>query len=187
MIVLVFGLPALVVWALGLEGDARFIVYVVGAFGLLVTFVIGALAFALSRTRTLDPAFAAIGLVGRSPVPNVRHYTGTRGGRGVFGTYVRRGGVLEHGVAHTTGATAAFTRQETVGQAREMIGTTPPHGSSTSPRCFTYQAASSFGSPLALKKTPPMPVTFAMPATVPQTALDESARFARTRPSLIPG
>src|SRR5262249_39908465 len=42
----------------------------------------------------------------------------------------------------------------------------PPQTSSTSPRCFAYQAASSLWSPLDLMNTPPMPVTFAMPPSL---------------------
>src|SRR4026207_235587 len=38
----------------------------------------------------------------------------------------------------------------------------PPKDSSANPRCFSYHAASALGSPVLLKKTPPIPVTFAI-------------------------
>src|SRR3954463_16279070 len=38
----------------------------------------------------------------------------------------------------------------------------PPKSSSGMPRCFEYHAASSALSDVLLKKTPPIPVTFAM-------------------------
>src|SRR5688572_10000603 len=41
----------------------------------------------------------------------------------------------------------------------------PPQSSSGIPRCFRYHAASAALSPLLLKKTPPIPVTFAIRAS----------------------
>ncbi len=123
--VVVFGLPALLVMVLGLEGEARFITYLVSTLVLLFGFAVGAIAFAISRTGALDPGFDAIGMKGRSVIPNIRHYSGQRGGRAAFGTYARRGGVLDLAIAQTTGATAAFTRQQTVGRVRELIGLSP--------------------------------------------------------------
>jgi hypothetical protein len=38
----------------------------------------------------------------------------------------------------------------------------PPQSSSAIPRCFLYHAASAALSPVLLKKTPPIPVTFAI-------------------------
>src|SRR5437868_9607933 len=40
----------------------------------------------------------------------------------------------------------------------------PPKSSSAIPRCFLYHCASAALSPLLLKNTPPMPVTFAIVA-----------------------
>src|SRR6478752_4090868 len=42
----------------------------------------------------------------------------------------------------------------------------PPKSSSAMPKCFRYHAASAALSPLVLKKTPPIPVTFAILALV---------------------
>src|SRR5262245_429224 len=38
----------------------------------------------------------------------------------------------------------------------------PPQSSRVNPRCCLYHAASALWSPLVLKKTPPIPVTFAI-------------------------
>lgn len=121
----VFGLPALAIWALPLEGEARLIVYLGGVLLLLFSFAAAAIAFAMFRTGALDPGFTAIGMTGRSVIPNIRNYTGQHGGRVTFGTYARRGGLLELGIEQATGATAAFTRQQTVGRVRELIGLSP--------------------------------------------------------------
>src|SRR5450631_1546877 len=44
------------------------------------------------------------------------------------------------------------------------LRTAPPKSSSCMPKCFRYHAASAALSPLLLKKTPPIPVTFAIVA-----------------------
>src|SRR4029077_4653980 len=44
----------------------------------------------------------------------------------------------------------------------------PPKSSSARPRCFRYHAASAALLPLLLKKTPPIPVIFAIVAPLPQ-------------------
>ncbi|MBN8609121.1 MAG: hypothetical protein J0L92_00940 [Deltaproteobacteria bacterium] len=125
VLAVVLGVPALLVRVLGLEGDARFVAYLVGALALLFTFAIGAIGFAFARTRVLDPGFATIGMVGHSVLPNIRHYTGQREGREMFATYARRGGILDLAIVQPTGATAAFTRQQSVGRVRELVGLSP--------------------------------------------------------------
>jgi len=125
IVVLVFGLPALAVAVLPVEGEVRLFVYFGGVLLLLCAFVVAAIGFAMMRTGVLDDGFSAIGMRGRSVIPNIRNYTGQHGGRVTFGTYARRGGLLELGIEQSTGATAAFTRQQTVGRVRELIGLSP--------------------------------------------------------------
>lgn len=121
----VFGIPALLVWLLPLEGETRLFAYLGGVLVLLFSFMAAAIAFAVLRTGVLDDGFRTIGMTGRSLIPNIRNYTGRHGGRATFGTYARRGGLLELGIEQATGATAAFTRQNTVGRVRELIGLSP--------------------------------------------------------------
>lgn len=125
VVAVVFGLPALVTYLLPLEGVARLATFFGGVLVLLFGFVAGALAFAMLRTGVLDAGFGALGMRGSSTIPNIRHYRGQRGGRELFGTYARRGGLLELAVELATGAQAAFTMQSTVGTVRELVGLSP--------------------------------------------------------------
>ncbi len=123
--VIVFGVPALLAAVVPVEEGLRLFVFFGGMFFLLSVFVVLALGFAMFRTGVLDPGFEAIGMRGRSFIPNIRHYEGQLGGRPMFGTYARRGGILELAVEQTTGAKASFSLSQTVGAARELVGLTP--------------------------------------------------------------
>src|SRR5690348_13585691 len=59
----------------------------------------------------------------------------------------------------------------------------PPHGASGIPRCFWYHAASAAGSPLLLKKTPPIPVILAITLSSSNRALRVASIIA-LRPSV---
>src|ERR1041384_7219855 len=57
----------------------------------------------------------------------------------------------------------------------------PPQSSSANPKCFRYHAARASWSPVLLKKTPPMPVIFAM--TLPRCrCVDETDDDPHTEP-----
>jgi len=122
---IVFGVPALLAAFVPVEDGLRLFVFFGGVLVLLFGFVALALTFAMVRTGVLDPGFEAIGMKGRSSIPNIRNYEGQLGGRPMFGTYARRGGVLELSVEQTTGTKASFTLSQTVGAARELVGLTP--------------------------------------------------------------
>src|SRR4051812_40595853 len=63
------------------------------------------------------------------------------------------------GANHVVSAAAAFhtVAPPSVCASPDHLRIAPPHGSTTSPRCFAYQAVRALGS-FALKNTPPMPV-----------------------------
>src|SRR5450631_266236 len=62
------------------------------------------------------------------------------------------------------------------------LRTAPPKSSSCMPKCFRYHAASEALSPLHLKKTPPIPVTFAIVALLPTLLAIFSAHTASAPP-----
>src|SRR5689334_17424768 len=63
------------------------------------------------------------------------------------------------------------------------LSAAPPHGSIGIPRFFWYQAARALGSPVLLKKTPPIPVTLAMlsPQPAPRSAAGGDVCAANAR------
>src|SRR5690242_7603850 len=64
------------------------------------------------------------------------------------------------------------------------LSAAPPHGSSGIPRFFWYQAARALGSPVLLKKTPPIPVTFAMALPLGVSAIRRRRRRSRGQRAL---
>jgi hypothetical protein len=107
------------------EDELRIVVWAFGAVVFTFAFAAAAIAFAVLRTNVLDPAFSAIGLRGRSLMPNLREWSGTYGARPAYATYARRGGVLELALEERVGARASFSAQATVGRVRELVGLTP--------------------------------------------------------------
>src|SRR4051812_34657988 len=59
-------------------------------------------------------------------------------------------------------ATCHTVRPPSFAASSGHLSIAPPKSSSANPKCFLYHAAKAAWSPLLLKKTPPIPVTFAM-------------------------
>src|SRR6185295_11193178 len=69
---------------------------------------------------------------------------------------------LNHWVSFS--ATCHTVRPRSSALSSGHLRIAPPKSSSRRPKCFRYQAASAALSPLLLKKTPPIPVIFAIVA-----------------------
>lgn len=123
--VVILLVPAGIAAIAPVEDDLRVVVWAIGAAFFTFAFGAAAIAFAVFRTNVLDPSFSAIGLRGRSLMPNLREWSGTFGARPAYATYARRGGVLELALEEDVGTRASFSAQATVGRVRELIGLTP--------------------------------------------------------------
>jgi hypothetical protein len=86
-----------------------------------------ALVFAVFRTQVLDPHLAALGLRGRSLVPNLREYAGMHGAFEANAMYARRGGLLQLSLEVPIRTSATFSAATRGGPGpSSLIGRQPP-------------------------------------------------------------
>lgn len=124
---LVLGLSALVAFVVPLDGTGRLIAGAITLLGTMGILALGAIAFAMHRTGVLDAPFAALGLRGRSLVPNLREYAGLHGAFAAYATYARRGGVIELALEVPTRTQANFAVLPEAGrQLRGLVGLGAP-------------------------------------------------------------
>jgi hypothetical protein len=120
-----FAIACIAAYVAPVGRDGRIIVWALVLFVQLMAFVVVALAFAMSRTGALDGAFSVLGLRASGFMPNLRYFSGNFEGREMRAMWARRQRMLEISIEHAAGTKAAFTRQETVGRAREFVGLKP--------------------------------------------------------------
>ena len=120
-----FAIACIAAYVAPVGRDGRIIVWAVVLFVQLMAFVVVALAFAMSQTGALDGAFSALGLRASGFMPNLRYFSGNFEGCAMRAMWARKQRMLEISIEHAAGTKAAFTRQETVGRAREFVGLKP--------------------------------------------------------------
>lgn len=84
-------------------------------------FAVLAVAFAVLRSRALDPHLAALGLRGTSLIPNLREYAGVYGGFEAHALYTRRRGLLQLSLEVPVRTRAAFSLRPAPGHAPSEV------------------------------------------------------------------